>query len=377
MSQPIQPPISPKPQKPRRMTQLLQKLLAHGKRNRDADGKASCEKSGTVMSDLKNAFGHINPRKTLTLLGAALAAVYLLTGIYIVNPGQYGVVRRFGKVIAPPVSEGLHYRLPWPVDQVQKVNMSEVRRADVGMTLPDHIHSSGEEPQPIQLLTGDENIITVQGVVHYQVEDAVKYLYNVNGNSENLVRYSVESALVEQMANMAVDDILSTGKVEAQNSILALAQQTLQKFDAGIRISAFNIQAIVPPQQVSAAFLDVTTAKEQKDTFINEANGYYNSLIPQARAQANKTISDAEAYRQAQISKATGDTEKFMSMLKEYQNNVKIYTQDTTKIRLLLETLEKILPYAKMYIVDSANGEVDIKFLETDGIGTSVMTQDS
>lgn len=318
----------------------------------------------TTFTDLKNAFHHINPKKAVLSLCASVFGIYLLTGIYIVNPGEQAVVRRFGAVLNQPVSEGLHYRLPFPIDQVQKVNVSEVRRADVGMTLPDHAHRPDDTPQAIQLLTGDENIITSQAIVHYKVSDAAKFLYNVNGNSEQLVRYSVEAALVQLMANTGVDNILSTEKVAAQNSILQLAQDALNRYDAGIQITAFNIQAIVPPDPVSSAFLDVTTAKEEKETSINEANGYYNSLIPQARAKANKMVSDAEAYKAEQLSRANGDTEKFLSMLTEYQKNAAIYTEDTTKYRLLLETLEKILPSIKMYIVDSADGSVDVKLFD-------------
>ena len=191
---------------------------------------------GNTINDLKNAFGHINPRKAILAVGGAVVVIYLLTGIYIVSPGEQAVIRRFGVVQVQPVEEGLHYRLPFPIDQVQKVNVSEVRRADVGMSLPEHVHQPEEEPQAIQLLTGDENIITTQAVVHYKVVDAAKFLYNINGSSEQLVRYSVESALVRMMANTAVDDVLSSEKVVAQNNILQIAQNILDKYDAHSRI---------------------------------------------------------------------------------------------------------------------------------------------
>ena len=123
--------------------------------------------------------------------------------------------------------------------------------------------------------------------------------------------------------------------------------------------------------------MDVTTAKEEKETSINEANGYYNSLIPQARAKANKMVSDAEAYKEEQLARAVGDTEKFLNMLTEYQNNSSIYTTDTTKYRLLLETLEKILPTVKMYIVDSSDGSVDVKLFDPSMMPeTSITTND-
>lgn len=325
-------------------------------------------KEGSAFNDIRKAFCHLNPKKVVTSLGLGLLGIYLLTGIYTVNPGEQAVIRRFGAVLPQVVNEGIHYRLPYPIDQVQKVSVSEVRRADVGMSLPEHVHQADDAPQDIQLLTGDENVITSQAIVHYKVMDAAKFLYGVGGNSEQLVRYSVEAALVKAMANMAVDDILSTEKVRIQNTIMQQTQTALDSYDAGIQVTAFNIQAITPPGEVAEAFLDVTTAKEEKETAINEANGYYNSLIPEARAKANSTLSQAESYKVGQVNSATGEAEKFLSMLKEYRNNSRIYTQDTTQYRLLLETFEKIFPKVKKYIVDSADGSVDVRMFDPSAV---------
>lgn len=325
---------------------------------------ANSLKDDSTVIDLKKAFAHINPRKTIFILSISVFTIYLMTGIYVVNPGEQAVIRRFGAIVPQSIGEGIHYRMPYPIDQVQKVNVSEVRRADVGMNLPEHMHQAGDAPQSIQLLTGDENIIASQAIVHYKIKDAAKYLYNVNGNSEQLVRYIIESALVRIMASMAVDDVLSTEKVQAQNSIMLQTQKTLDLYDAGIQVISFNIQTIVPPDTVADAFRNVTNAKEEKETAINEANGYYNGKIPNARAEANSMISQAESYRAGQINKATGDTDKFLSMLQEYQKNSKIYSQDTTKYRLLLETFEKILPKVNKYIVDSSDGSIDVKLFD-------------
>lgn len=321
------------------------------------------QNENSTFDDIHKAFKHINPKKAIISLILGVLGIYLLTGIYIVNPGEQAIVRRFGAVLPETITEGIHYRLPSPIDQVQKVNVAEVRRADVGMNLPEHMHED-DTPQAVQLLTGDENIITSQAIVHYKVKDAAKFLYNVNSNDEQLVRYSVESAMVNIMSNIAVDDILSTEKVNAQNSLMEQAQQILDSYDSGIKITAFNIQAIVPPDAVAEAFRDVNAAKEEKEKSINEAKGYYNSLIPEARGKADTMLTQAESYQIEQINQATGDAEKFESLLKEYQNNSKIYTSDTTKYRLLLETFDKILPKVKKYIVDSTDGSVDVKMFD-------------
>lgn len=341
------------------ITPLLNKINTFLRRQKN--------KENVAMLDIKNAFKHIHPRKVMFLFFACLIAIYLLTGIFIVNPGEQGVIRRFGAVLPQTFGEGIHYRLPYPIDRVQIVNTSEVRRADIGMNLPEHMHES-DTPQSVQLLTGDENIITSEAIVHYQVKDAAKFLYNVNSNDEQLVRSSVEASLVKLMSNMAVDDILSTEKVQAQNYVLKTAQEMLDKYDSGILLTAFNIQSINPPNEVAEAFRDVNAAKEDKEKEINDAKGYYNSLLPEARAKANTMTTQAESYRAEEINQASGEAQKFESMLAEYQNNSKIYTKDTTKYRLFLETLDKILPKMKKYILDSSDNSIDLKLLDSNKV---------
>jgi len=283
--------------------------------------KSKMEKRPLIPEDIKKAFSHINPRKVMLIFAVGLFGIYLLTGIYIVNPGEQAVIRRFGAVLPSPVNEGIHYRLPYPMDQVQKVNVDEVRRADVGMNLPEHMHTN-DTPEPIELLTGDENIITSEVIVHYKVKDAAKFLYGVNNNNEQLVRFSVESSLVKVMSNVKVDDILSTGKVQAQNTAMRDAQEILDKYDSGIQLTAFNIQSITPPGSVAESFRDVTTAREDKEKAINQARGYYNSLIPESRGKAQTMLSEAEGYKAEQMNKAIGDTDKFLSILQEKQCNL-------------------------------------------------------
>jgi membrane protease subunit HflK len=326
--------------------------------------RESAAKDGSALNDLVRAFGHLNPKKAVLLLALGVFTVYMLTGIYMVNPGEQAVIKRFGKVLPGTISEGLHYRLPSPVDEARKVNIAEVRRADIGMNIPEHLHQSGDIPQPIQLLTGDENIIASQAIVHYRVKDAAAYLFNINSNSEQLVRFTVEAALVQLMARTAVDDILSTEKAAAQNFIIALAQNTLDRSNAGIQITAFNIQAIIPPDTVAEAFRAVTAAREEKETAVNRAQGYYNSLLPNARAQANKMLTEAESYKTRQINRAAGDSEKFLGMLAEYQNDGGNAARNITRYRLLAETLERTLPKAKLYIIDSRDNSVDVRLLE-------------
>lgn len=339
------------------LSTMLKSRLAKIKQKHNEKDRVS------IIEDIAKAFHHINPKKAVQALLSGFLLVYVLTGIYIVTPGEQAVIKRFGRILDKPIYEGIHYRLPWPVDTIEKVNVSEVRRADVGVSLPDHIHKD-DPPQNIQLLTGDENIISTEAIVHYKIKDATNYLYNVNSNDEQLVRTSVETALVYLTASMGVDDILTSGKVKAQTMVMKKAQDILDSYNSGLQVTNFNIKAIVPPTEVANAFRDVTTAKEDKEKQINQARGYYNSLIPEARGKANEQITKAASYKAETANRAKGDAQRFEAMLVEYQSARQIYSQDTTKYRLFQETMEKILPKVKKYIVNPSDGKINLRFFD-------------
>lgn len=326
--------------------------------------------SDSTVSDIKKAFAHVKPQKIKGIFLTCLAGVWLLTGIYTVKPGDQAVNQRFGKPLESTKGEGIHYALPFPLDRVTNVNMEGARRADVGMQIAEHAHDKNG-PQRLQLLTGDENIISVQAIVHYKVADAQKYLFNINENDEILVRKTVESALLKLMTRMKVDDILSAEKMQAQNSVLAMAQTKLDAVDSGLKITVLNIQSIVPPDEVSKAFLDVTAAREDRETQINDAKGYYNSIIPKARGKANDLISRAEGYRSQKVNTASGDASKFNTMYAEYKKNSALYSADSAKYRLFLETMEKVLPKTRKYILDPGQGNLDLKLLGDSAVLTN------
>ena len=313
--------------------------------------------------DIRRAFGHLRPTVLLPIAGAVVLMVYFLTGIYIVNPGEQGVVKRFGRVIATE-GAGAHYRIPWPVDSVEVVNVSEVRRADIGMVLPEHEHPAFL-PEQLQLLTGDENIINVEAIIHYKIKDAARFLYRANFSEERLLHNAVGAALVELIGQMSVDDILTTEKIGAQAKILWKAQKVLDQYESGLDITAFNIRAIIPPAEVADAFRDVQTAKEDREQAINQARGYANSIIPEARGKAREMVSAGEAYRTEVVNRAGGDANSFDAVLVEYQKNSQMYTQDVTRYRLYLETMERILPRIKKYILKApTDGEkVNLRFI--------------
>lgn len=321
------------------------------------------EEPKSARDDIAAAFRHLRLGAVLLALGSAALGVYLLSGFYTVKPGEQAVVRRFGRIVSTAGS-GAHYRLPRPIDRVEIVNVAEVRRAEIGLQLTEHDHPAFM-PEKIQLLTGDENVINVEAIVHYTIKNAARYLYRVNFSEERLLHNAVAAALVELVGQIKVDDILTTEKTPAQAQVLWTAQQVLDEYDSGLQISEFNIKAIVPPTEVADAFRDVMTAREDKEQSINQAKGYANSLIPEARGKARETVGEAEAYRIEVVNQAKGDSQRFEAMLAEYRKNSKIYSEDVTRYRLYLETMEKIFPRLNKYVLRAEEGgaKVNLKFV--------------
>ncbi|HBC86443.1 MAG TPA: FtsH protease activity modulator HflK [Lentisphaeria bacterium] len=321
------------------------------------------EQPGNPLDDITEAFRHLHLGIVLPSVLLGILCIYGMTGFYIVKPGEQGVVRRFGQVIRT-TEPGAHYRLPRPIESVEVVTVGEVRRAEIGMLLPEHRHASFM-PEKIQLLTGDENLINVEAVVQYKVKDAARYLYSVNFSEERLLHNAVVAALVELIGQVGVDDILTTEKVAAQGKILWKAQKVLDLYDSGLQITGFNIKGIVPPTEVADAFRDVITARVDKEQSINQAKGYSNSVIPEARGKARERVSEAEGYRTEVVNRAKGDAMRFESMLTEYQKDVKIYSEDVTRYRLYLETMETVLPRVSKYVLGEetkGKSKVNLKF---------------
>lgn len=308
------------------------------------------------LADLRAAFGHLDPRRIVWgLIGLAILA-YLASGLYAVAPGEAAVVRRFGAVVEPRAAPGLHYRLPWPIDRVDIVNTSDVRRETVGILEPEEDHQHPEPPTKLEALSGDTNVIDVEIVVQYQVRDPAAYLINVDYAPYRLVRDVVRQAVTGLVTRLPVDNILTTERQSLQEAIRAEAQDRLDQYNSGLVIVGISLQKAFPPNEVAAAFTDVNSAREDKARAINEAVGYANSLIPQARGQADQILAEAQAYRSNAIGLASGAAQAFDAVLAEYQTNSKIYGKDITRYRLYLETLEKILPRAQVYVVDAKDG---------------------
>jgi len=261
-----------------------------------------------------------------------LVVIYFASGIYSVRWDQIGIEKQFGKPLDAEVPPGLHYRLPWPVGQVDKVNVSKIQAV---------------KSSPVLMLTGDENLIEVDVAAHYAVGNAFDYIYRVT-EPQKLVKFAAESAVRQIISQETVDYILTTGKSKIQNKTLNLAQKVLDKEQSGIRLLNVQLLQAAPPDAVMAAFRDVASAKEDKVTYLNEAYAYQNEVVPVSRGQAAEVVAGAAGYRTEKVNKARGEASGFLDRLESYQKN-----RDITETRMYIETLEKILPGVDKLIVDS------------------------
>ncbi|MBX3011875.1 MAG: FtsH protease activity modulator HflK [Caldilineaceae bacterium] len=304
------------------------------------------------FDDVRAAFAHLHPRRILLAAIGLLLLAYLLSGIYTVQPGEAAVVRRFGYVSIPLVTEGLHYRLPWPIERVDIVNIGEVRRESVGLIAaePEHpLHR--EDPGKLQLLSGDTNIVDYEVIVQYQVRDPAAYLFTLNYPSYQVVRDAVRVAVTRASGGMSVDEILTSERQALQTMVRQTVQNLLDEDNSGLAVISINLQKAYPPDEVADTFRDVASAREDKERAVNEAEAYRNSLLPEARGQAERIRAEGAGYALTQVDQATGAAQSFTAIWQEYEANRKIYGEAVTRFRLYLETMERVLPRVKTYVV--------------------------
>lgn len=318
------------------------------------------------MAGRKVVFGDVEiniPEKLLSVgvipIIAVVLILWLLTGVYSVGPDEVGVVRTFGKVtrVAQP---GLHYHLPFPMEEVDTPKVTEVKRTEIGFR-----HIGKQQFRKVEseslMLTGDENIVDAEMIVQYKIKDAEKYLFNFIG-PELTMREASESALRTVIGQHSIDEALTTGKFQIQEETKELIQQIVDKYETGILIVAVQLQSVSPPREVAASFKDVASAKEDKNRKINQAQGYRNDIIPKARGEAQAMLRESEGFKEARVKRAEGDVAKFRAMLVEYRK-----AKDVTRKRLYLEAMEEILPGVKKYIVPSGEDGNLLNFLNLSG----------
>ncbi len=275
---------------------------------------------------------------------ALLLVIWILPGtFYFVEPDEEGVVTTFGK-FSRTTSPGLHFKFPSPIEHADTPKIRQIQRAEIGFRA-----TASGQVQRVQaeslMLTGDQNIVDINLVVQYRITDSVAYLFNVQ-RPLKLVRDTAETVIRGIVGSRKIDEALTTGKADIQITSQAQIQSLLDFFQAGIQIVTVQLQGVNPPEQVAGAFKDVVSAREDKERMINEAQGYRNAVIPEARGRSAQILREAEAYREEKIKRAEGDAKLFNYQYAEYKK-----APDITRKRIYLETMEEILPTINKFIM--------------------------
>ncbi|WP_319557516.1 FtsH protease activity modulator HflK [Thiomicrorhabdus sp.] len=310
---------------------------------------------------------------------AVAVIVWLLSGIYIVDPAERGVVTRFGAFV-DETKAGPHWHMPFPIESVKIVNVDQIRTAEIGYRADNRSSRTGNVPSESLMLTKDENIVDVKIAVQYQVRSANKYLFNLSDPDVTL-RSVVESALREVVGQSSMDFVLTEGRNEVVSRVQTLAQDRLDSYGAGLVITSVNLQDVQPPEQVQSAFADVVKAREDRERVINEAEAYANDILPKARGKAARELEEASAYHDQVIAQATGESARFDSIVSEYQK-----APEVTRNRLYIDAISTVLGNTTKIFVGSDSGNnllylpldkmvnqgttIPFKPLSTDGTGT-------
>lgn len=278
----------------------------------------------------------------ISLVAIVIAIMWAATGFYKIEEAERGVILRFGAHVETTGS-GLHWHWPMPIETVEKVNVAERRQV----------------PYKATVLTQDENIIDLQGSLQYKVDSAEKYLFNVK-DPEVSLNNAIESAIRSTAGQAKMDYIITEGRSEIAFRIQNSVQAIVDQYGTGISIIEVNIQDVNPPQPVRQAFQDVIQAREDNQRSINEAEAYRNEVLPKARGAAARILEEADAYEKEVVAKAEGEAERFSKLLTEYNKAPQV-----TRDRLYLDMMESVLNRSSKVMVD-VKGSNNLLYLPLD-----------
>lgn len=293
----------------------------------------------TIIVSLKRIYAIAG----LTIL-ALLLLVIAITSWYTVDESDQAVIMTFGKVKETNTEPGLHFKLPWPVQTVEKLS-KETFSLQFGYK--EENGEVTEYPRETKMITGDENIVLADLVVQWKITDPPKYLFN-SEDPQKILYDTTSAALRSIIGSTKIDDALTSGKAQIEADVRDSLSELMNKYDLGISISAVKLQDVeLPNEEVRKAFTNVTDARETANTKINEAKKYENQRINEAEGEKAAIFSKANGDKTARIETARGDIAVFDKLYSEYKGNKEI-----TKNRLMIEAIEQVLPNAQLYIMN-------------------------
>lgn len=300
--------------------------------------------------------------RTIILLVAAAIVIWLLTGLYRVEPEEQGVALIFGKWVAT-TGPGLNYNLPAPIGHVFTPKVTRVNRVEIGFRSQSEVGRPGvvrDIPQESLMLTGDENIIDIQFVVFWIIKDPGEYLFNIR-NPEGTVKDVSEASMREIIGQGNFEFARTQGRAQIEMDTQKLIQQILDNYGAGILVTGVRLQKVDPPQGAINAFRDVQAARADKERTMNEAQGYLNEVTQKAQGQAEQIVKAADAYKAERVNIATGDAQRFLLVYNQYVQN-----KDVTTRRIYLDTMEKILGGMDKLLIEKTGGPGVLPYLPLD-----------
>jgi membrane protease subunit HflK len=282
-------------------------------------------------------FDRFGKRLSWVWLLGIIVLVWLASGFFTVEPYERGLVKLFGRY-SRQVEQGLRYHWPWPFESVIKVNYTQTRQFDVG-------GGGTRGLEEATMLTGDENIVNIQFMVLYKVDDPVAYAFNVF-DPEKAIRDAAISAMREVIGRNSIDGALTENRAHIQEDTKDTLQAMMDKYRTGLTVDNVELQDVHVPSDVIQAFKDVTSAREDSERSVNEATGYRNNHIPEAEARAYAMVAQAQAYKSERVNRAQGEAARFLQLLYEYRKAPAV-----TRQRLLLEAMDSVLGSVDKYII--------------------------
>ena len=285
-------------------------------------------------------------------LVVAFAAYFFFT--FRVQQNEEGVVLRFG-AYNRDAQPGLNFRLPYPIETVYTPEVTTINRVTVGTD--DRSGDGRDIPEESLMLTGDENIVDINFTVFWKIQSAGDYVFNME-DPDGTVKAVAESAMREIIGRTQIAPILTGAKQSVETAVQDLMQKTLDSYGAGIQVSQVQLQKVDPPNQVIDAFREVQAARINAEQAQNEAQTYANRIVPEARGRVAQITQAAEAYREQTVAEATGQTSRFTQVYEQYKK-----APEVTRLRMYLETMERILGNTEKIILDSPTGPGVLPYL--------------
>ncbi|MGH7845591.1 MAG: FtsH protease activity modulator HflK [Candidatus Binatia bacterium] len=285
------------------------------------------------------------------LLAILVIIVVVWSSWYTVQPEETAVVQRFGEVVRSS-GPGLHFKIPLGIETVKRVPTARVLKEEFGFRSVtagrQTQYSRGDYSAESLMLTGDLNVIDVQWIVQFRVEDPVLYLFKVR-EQQDTFRAVSEAVMRRVVGNRVASDVLTVGRVGVASRVKEEMQKILSDYETGIRLITVELQDVTPPDQVKPAYNEVNEARQDLERMVNQAQEQANKVIPRAAGEAKQAVAEAQGYATERVNQARGEAARFISVLTEYQR-----VPDVTRRRLYLEAMSEVLSDAKtVYIVDS------------------------